>query len=667
MKDKISLKFNLKDENIEKQKERVISFLESSKRKIEELLSIKEKNYQNFVKPYQLLHERLNWYFKPIAHLNYVKNTEKTQKVYSELLPILTEYYTYLNQDERLYRAFKEIYEKEGAILNDTQKKVLEDMILEFELNGVGLEEKDKKRLKELNVKLSELQNRFAQNLLNATDSYEMIIDNFQDVKEFPEEELEKAKVERDGKTLYRFTLHAPSYIAYMTYGSNRKKREELYRTYVTRAPENEEVLEEILYLRYEKARILGFNNYAELSLKKKMAESPEEVLSFLRELAKKSKPKAEKEFEELKEFAKKHGLTGEFQAYDFSYYAEKFKKEKLSISEEEFRPFFEKNQVVKGLFDFLNRLFKIEFEKVSTSVWHPSVDVYDLYRNGRLIGRLYMDLEAREGKRDGAWMDEWVTHCTDEECNRILPIAFIVANFSPSMEELPSLLRHYDVVTLFHEMGHALHHLLSEVEEPFVSGTSGVEWDAVEFPSQFLENFAYDRDVLKLFARHYRTGEPLSDEKIEKLKNLRNFLSGIHMVRQLEFALFDMLIHMGRYSSKDVQDILNSVREEVSVIKPPPYNRFQWSFSHIFAGGYAAGYYSYKWAEVLSADAYFMFVDNGIYNDELADSFYEEVLKKGGSRPAREIFRRFAGREPDIDAILRLSGITEREEELQD
>ncbi len=650
--------FTVNEENLDKQKEKVLSQIEENKKAIKELLSIENKTYDNFVKPYQLLHEKLNWYFKPIAHLNYVKNTEKTQKVYSELLPVLTTYYTELGQNEELYHAFKEIYDKEKEHLSQAKRKVLEDLLLDFELSGISLPEEEKKRVKEINIKLSQLQNQFAQNLLNATDKYEMLIENYEDVKELPEEELQRAKVEKDGKTYYRFTLHAPSYIAYMTYGSNREKREELYKAYTTRAPENEEVLEEILALRHEKATLLGFKNYAELSLKKKMAESPEKVVEFLRKLAKASKPKAEEEFQRLKEFAKSLGLKDKFQAFDFSYYAEKYKKETLNINEEEFKPYFEKNRVINGLFAFLNKLFKLEFKKVDTPVWHPSVDVYDLYREGTLIGRLYMDLEAREGKRDGAWMDEWITHCSDENCNKIRPIAFIVANFSPSTKDLPSLLRHYDVVTLFHEMGHALHHLLSEVEEPFVSGISGVEWDAVEFPSQFLENFAYDKEVLKLFAKHYKTGEPLPKEKIEKLSKLRNFLSGMAMVRQLEFALFDILIHMGKYTAKEVQEILDKVREEVSVIKPPPYNKFQWSFSHIFAGGYAAGYYSYKWAEVLSADAYFMFVDNGIYNDELADSFYESILKKGGSRPAKELFLEFAKREPDVEALLRLSGI---------
>jgi len=655
--------FTLSDENIDKQGKAVLEQIEENKKKIEELLKISEKTYRNFVKPYQILQERLGWLFSPISHLNYVKNSEKTQKVYSSVLPVLTEYYTSISQDERIYRAFKEIYEKEKDILNQEQKKVMQDLIRDFELSGVGLPENKRNNVKEINIKLSHLQNSYAQNILNATDSYEMIIENPEDIKELPDIEKENAKLERNGKEIYRFTLHQPSYIAFMTYSSNREKREQLYRAYVTRAPENEKILEEILGLRYEKAKLLGFNNYAELSIATKMAGSPQQVIDFLRELAKRSKPQAEKEYEELNNFAKRLGLKDNVQAYDIAYYSEKLKKEKFNVDDEEYKPYFEKNNVVEGLFNFLNKFLKLEFEKIEVPVWDDTVDVYHIYRKGSLIGRIYLDLEAREGKKDGAWMDEWVTYHENEKGEIIPPVAFIVANFSPSSKKNPSLLRPYDVETLFHEMGHALHHLLSKVKEPFVSGISGVEWDAVEFPSQFLEKFAYEKEVLKLFAKHYKTGDPMPEEMIDRLKNAKNFQSALGMIRQLEFALFDMLIHLDKYTAEDVQNILNKVRDEISVIKPPSYNKFQWSFSHIFAGGYAAGYYSYKWAEVLSADAYFMFVDNGIYNDELSESFYSEILSKGGSRSADQLFKNFAGREPDIDALLRLSGIKNEQE----
>jgi len=650
--------FTVSDSSLDEQKKLVIKQIETNRKNLKKLLKIQNKTYENFVKPYQLMQVKLGILFSPISHLNYVKNSPKTQEVYTALIPVITEYYTELGQSRKLYESFKKIYSREKETLNQEQKKVLEDGIRDFELSGVNLEGEKREKVKQINIKLSQLQNQFAQNLLNATDRYEMIIEDFEDVKELPETELNTAKQEQDGKTVYRFTLHQPSYIAYMTYGSNRKKREQLYRAYVTRAPENDKLLEKILSLRYEKARLLGFNNYAELSLATKMAESPSQVLDFLYDLARKSKPRAEEEYQELNEFAKKSGLEDDLQAYDFAYYSEKLKKEKFCVNDEEYKPYFEKNQVIKGLFNFLNNLFKLEFEEVKVPVWHPSVNVYHIYRKNKLIGRLYLDLEAREGKRDGAWMDEWVVHHQDEKGNIIKPVAFIVANFSPSSEDIPSLLRPYDVETLFHEMGHALHHLLSEVKEPFVSGISGVEWDAVEFPSQFLEKFAYEPSVLKTFAYHYKTGQPIPDDMINKLKNSKNFLSALSMLRQIEFSLFDILIHLDRYTAEDVQKILDDVRKEVSVIKPPSYNRFQWSFSHIFAGGYAAGYYSYKWAEVLSADAYFMFVDNGIYNDEVAESFYSNILSKGGSMPASELFKRFAGREPDINALLKLSGI---------
>ena len=652
------LEFTYNDENLDQLKEKVLNQIEKNKKEIENLLKIENKTYKNFVKPYELLNVELGKLFQPIAHLNYVKNSPKTQEIYSALLPVLTEYYTNLGQDERIYKAFKEIYEKEKNSLNQEQKKVLEDSIRDFELSGVSLPEEKRNKVKEINIKLSQLQNQFAQNLLNATNAYEMIIEDESILKEMPQSDKETAKTERDGKIVYRFTLHQPSYIAFMTYATDREKREELYKAYSTRAPENDKVLEEILALRHEKANLLGFKNYAELSLATKMAQTPEEVINFLRDLAKKSKPQAEKEYEELNSYAKSKGFKDNIQAYDFAYWAEKLKKEKFNVNDEEYKPYFEKSSVIQGLFNFLNRLFKLEFKKVDVPVWDEKVDVFHLYRNRQLIGRLYMDLEAREGKRDGAWMDDWIPHHTDLKGNKVLPVAHIVANFAPSTDKVPSLLRPYDVETLFHEMGHALHHLLSKVEEPSVSGTSGVEWDAVEFPSQFLEQFAYEPSILKTFAKHYETGEPMPEEMMERLKNAKNFLSALAMVRQLEFGLFDMLIHLDKYTAEEVQQILNKVREEVSVIKPPKYNKFQWSFGHIFAGGYAAGYYSYKWAEVLSADAYFMFVDNGIYNDDIAESFYEEVLTKGGSKPAMEIFKSFAGRKPDINALLRLSGI---------
>ncbi len=643
--------FTITEENLDRQKELVLQTIEENKNKIQKLLKIENKTYDNFVRPLQLMEEKLGFYFSPISHLNYVKNSPKTEEVYNALLPHLSTYHTELGQNEKLYEGLKYVMEHEK--LEGERKKVLTDMLVEFELSGVALGEAAKEELKKINVELSELTSAFAQNLLKATDAYEMILTDPKDVEDMPESLLQSAKVEKG----WRFTLKQPSYIAYMTYGPNRQRREELYKAYVTRAPENEELIYRILELRHKKANLLGFDNYAQLSLEMKMAESPETVVHFLEELAAKSRPQAQKEFEQLQTFAEENGAAYDLQAYDVAYWSEKLKAAKYSVDDEAYKPYFEKEATLQGLFTFLHKLFGLRFERIETPVWHPSVGCYEISLPHRLVGRLYVDLESREGKRGGAWMDEWITHHIDENGEVVHPVAYIVANFAPATDTQPSLLRPDDVVTLFHEMGHALHHLLSEVKEPAVSGIAGVEWDAVEFPSQFLENFAYEEEVLGLFAKHYQTGEPLPKQMIANLKKAKNFQSAMAMVRQLEFGLFDMLVHIKW--PVDVQKVLDEVRARVSVVPTPSYNKFQWGFGHIFAGGYAAGYYSYKWAEVLSADAFFMFVDNGIYNDEIAESYLQEVLCKGGSRPAMESFKAFAGREPQSEALLKLCGIS--------
>ncbi len=650
--------FTLTNDTLEAQKAQLLQLLEENEKKIEALLKLEQKTYASFVTPYQIYSEEVGYLFTPISHLNYVCNTPETEHVYNELLPPLTEYSTRLSQNEDIYKAFKEIEAAEGETLDNAQKKVLKDTIQSFELSGVGLPEAQKKRLAEINLKLSELTTAYAQNLLRATEAYELIVEDFEAVKALPESDLAAAETEIEGKKAWRFTLQQPSFIAFMTYSPDRQLKERLYRAYTTRAPENETLITEILALRDEEAKILGFANYAQLSLETKMAREPEEVISFLETLAKKAKPQAKRELEALQAFASENGFEGDLEAWDIAYWSEKLKIATLDVADEAYKPYFEKEQTVAGLFDFLHALLGITFEKVDTPVWHESVDVFDLSYNGKKQARLYVDLENRKGKRGGAWMNDWVTHHRNLEGEIVLPIAFIVGNFAPATENSPSLLRPDDVVTLFHEMGHALHHMLSAVEEPFVSGINGVEWDAVEFPSQFLENFAYETKVLQRFAKHYRSGEALPAGMIEKLKNAKNFQSAMGMLRQLEFALFDMKIHLGLHDATEVQKILDAVRDEVSVMKPPAYNRFQWSFGHIFAGGYSAGYYSYKWAEVLSADAFFHFVDQGIFSDNVAGAYLEEVLQKGGSREAMESFVAFRGAEPDVDALLRLSDI---------
>jgi oligopeptidase A len=450
-----------------------------------------------------------------------------------------------------------------------------------------------------------------------------------------------------------------PSYLAYITYGSNREKREEIYKAYTTRAPENGKIIEQILKLKDEKVKILGFDSYAQYSLETKMAKTTQEVVSFLEELALKGKDRALEELEEIKEYAKKDGIE-DIQSFDMSYYSEKIKKEKYDLDEEYYRPYFEQNSVLNGFFDFLKEVFEIEFTLTDAKAWDEKVKVYNISEKGNVIARIYIDLEARKDKRGGAWMNNWHSHYVNSKGEKQLPTAYIVCNFPQSTENTPSLLRHSDVVTLFHEMGHALHHLLSKVPEAFVSGISGVAWDVVEFPSQFLEYFSYDKEVLKLFAKHYKTGEVLSDEAIDRIIKAKNFQSSMGMLRQIEFALFDFKLHEKLYKTEEeVQILLDEIREKYSVSKPPKYNKFQNGFSHIFAGGYAAGYYSYKWAEVLSADAFYMFIDSGrVLNKELATKYKNIVLKNGGSKDMDQLFFEFASRNPSVDSLLKIDGI---------
>lgn len=627
--------------------------LEENNKRVKELLKTESKTYENFVKPLEMMDEYLDHFFTPLSHLNSVNNSDKTQKVYTDSIPIITEYSTKLSQNINIYKAYKEIQTNEKESLNHEQKKVLELNILNFELSGAHLDEKKKERLQEINIKKSELSNNFSQNLLDATNDYEYIITDKKDIEGLPQSDIESAKHEDDGVVKYRFTLQMPSYIAYMTYGINRKIREELYRAYVTRAPQNAKIIDELLALKHEMSNLLGFENYAAYSLASKMAKDEDNVIEFLKALVKNSKEQAHEELKTLQKMA-----TEPLEIYDTAYYGELLKKEKYDLDEEMYRPYFEQKSVVNGTFKFLNKLFGIKFEKVDEELWDEKASSYDIYLHDKLKSRLYLDLEARKGKRGGAWMHNWQAHCIDENGKEQLASAFVVCNFPPSSKENPSLLRHDDVVTLFHEMGHAIHHLLSNVNESGVSGVNGVEWDAVEFPSQLLENFAYEPGVLKLFATHYKTGEIISNEMIDKLVKSKNFLSAMGMLRQLEFSLFDFMLHTRVHCEEEVQNLLDSIREETALIKTPAYNKFQNGFAHIFAGGYAAGYYSYKWAEVLSADAFFSVVDEGIFDSYTAKKYLDIVLYGGGAKSMGVLFEEVLNREPNPDNLLRLNGI---------
>ncbi|MGE4319177.1 MAG: M3 family metallopeptidase [Deferribacterales bacterium] len=626
------------------------SILSENRENLNKLLNIKDKTYISFIRPMMDMDMRIAEFFTPVSHINFVNNTEETQEVYNYCLPEITRYATEIGQNRDVYEAVLSVYEKEKNTLDKTQLKTLDNMLKGFRLSGVHLDDDKKARLMDINMELNKLSTDYAQNVMKDTDAFEIIIEDPKDVEGIPEPDLKAAKCDKG----WRFTLKMPSYIAYMTYGVNRDIREQLYKAYCTRAPQNADLIEQTLKLRKEKAQILGFKRYADLSLERKNADSPETVLSFLTDLTGKARKQAESEVEKLK---KASGLK-DIQSHDTTFYSEKLRRTECGYDEQAYRPYFEQETVVRGLFDFIFSLFAVGFSRADVPVWHESVKAYDLFKNGEIFARIYLDLEFRNGKRDGAWMNDWQTRHIDA-MGRVRPAtALICANFPQSTPENPSLLRHSDVVTLFHEMGHALHHLLSDVNEADVSGVNGVEWDVIEFPSQFLELFAYSREVLRMFARHHETGEVLTEEMIDKLDCVRTFMSASAMMRQLEFGTFDILIHEEAYSAEDVQKILDGVRQKTSIIVPPSYNRFQNSFSHIFAGGYGAGYYSYKWAERLSCDAYSIFEKHGVFHRETGESFLNNVLSKGGSGDMIEFFRTFAGREPDNTALLTVNGI---------
>ena len=651
----MSQKFIINDfENSAKNLEKLIN---KNNIQLNELLKIKEKTYNNFCVPYQLMQENLEVFTTPIFHIDSVQNSELSQKVYGECLPILSIYGTKLGQNEELFSAIKLIKSTESKILNIEQNKVLDNEIRDFKLGGCGLSDKSKKDLEDINLQLGELSKDFSQNLLDATNSWEMICDE-RDVQQLPASDKQSASYEdKDGNTKYKFTLQMPSYIAYSTYGNNREKREEIYKAYCTRASQNEDLIEQIIELKTKKSNILGFDSYSSYSIESKMASSEDDVISFLEKLASFSKNKANDELNEVKNIANKLDGISDLQSYDLGYYSEKLKEEQYSIDEEYYKPYFEQDSVVLGLFEFLYKIFNIKFTRIEEESWNKKVKIFEIHEDGKYIGKIFLDLEARTDKSGGAWMHNWHNKY-DINNNNQTPSAFVVCNFPASSKEQKSLLRHSDVVTLFHEMGHALHHLLSNVNEPFVSGINGVAWDTVEFPSQFLEYFSYEKEVLQIFAKHYETKEVLNDDAINKLIKARNFQSALGTLRQVEFALFDFKLYQSKKSKEEVQSLLDEIREEYSVLTPPSYNKFQNGFSHIFAGGYSAGYYSYKWAEVLSADAFYLFKEKGIFNTNLAKSYKDIILGNGGSKDMNELYLNFASREPKVESLLKIDDI---------
>lgn len=634
--------------DIQAVKKVLLQTIKDNLREIDSLVEIQNKTYDNFIYPLGDLDEKVDMLYNTISHQNSVNNSELTQEIINDILPEISKYGTKVATDTRIYNGYKYIKNNEYDNLDDEQKKVIDDGIFDFHLSGADLSDDDKKILEDINESLSKLSKEFSQNIIDSSKKYELIIDDFEDVKEIPKNDLESAKFEKDGNVFYKFTLQMPSYIAYMTYGNNRKKREEIYKAYNTRASKNDEVIDKILVLKEKIAKLFNFESYALYSNAFKDAKSVDMVESFLENLSIKSKNSAIKEFKELEEFAKI-----KIESYDSAYYSEKLRAKNFDINEEYFQEYFEKTATLRGVLDFLEKSFSVEIKKTTATVWDDKVEVFDFYKDNQVFGRMYFDLEAREGKRDGAWMDNFESYGLKANKKLDKASAFIVCNFPPSSGDKPSLLRHSDVETLFHEIGHGIHHIFSKVKQKDISGVNGVKWDVIEFPSQFLEQFAYDKTTIKLFAKHYKTGEKLKDEDIDKLIKARNFQSAMHLARQCELSIFDIKLHKKLYQKEQVQNLLDDIRKKHSIIIPPKYSKFQHAFSHIFAGGYSAGYYSYKWAEVLSADLYIESKKQNIWN-----KYLENVLHKGGSKSMGELFFNILKREPRDEALLELNGI---------
>lgn len=611
--------------------------------------------------------ERLGTAWGAIGHLNAVANTPELREAYNAMLPAVTEFYTQLGADEKLYAKYKAIAAN-AAALSPARQRALKLWIRDFVLSGAELQGAARERFAAIQEESAELAQKFSEHVMDATDGYSYYATSEQ-LAGVPQDVLAQTReaAAADGKPeLHKLTLHFPCYGPVMQYAQDRALRETLYRAYVTRASEfgpaeldNSRLMQQLLMLRQEEAQLLGYRNFAQVSLVPKMAESPEQVLSFLRDLGAKARPFGERDLRELKDFAAQHLGLAELHAWDLAFASEKLKQARYAFSDQEVRQYLTVPRVLAGLFEIIERLFSVKIVEAQAEVWHESVKFYRLERQGQLIGQFYLDLYARIGKRPGAWMDEVRSRWLRPDGLQQVPVAHLVCNFSSPSGAKPALLTHDDLTTLFHEFGHGLHHLLTQVDELGISGISGVEWDAVELPSQFMENFCWEWEVMSKLSGHVDTGEPLPRALFDKMVAAKNFQAGLQTLRQLEFALFDMRLHGEPGREADVQTVLDEVRAEIAVIPPPDFNRFQHSFSHIFAGGYSAGYYSYKWAEVLSADAWSAFEEEGVFNPDTGTRYLRSILEMGGSREAMESFKAFRGREPHIDALLRHQGMT--------
>ncbi len=652
------------------------SILGDNRVAIEELLSrpAEQLDWQTLVVGLDEMNARLGRAWSPVSHLNAVCNSPELRSAYEACLPKLSAYYTELGQNRALFEAYKALAEGPAAAgFEVAQKTILEHSLRDFRLSGIDLPPVEQQRFGAIQMKLAELGSRFSNQLLDATQAWTKHLTDEAALAGLPDSAKGQMKQAAEAKGLdgWLITLEFPSYYAVMTYADDRALRQEVYTAYSTRASDqgpnagqfdNGPVMEEILDLRQELAKLLGYASYAELSLATKMAESPEQVLGFLRDLAVRSKPFAEKDLAELRAFAAEQGLD-DLKSWDTGYYAEKLRQSRYSLNQEELRAYFPIDKVLAGLFAVVQRLYGIEIVELEDfDAWHPEVRLFEIREHGEHVGRFFFDLYARANKRGGAWMDGARDKRRDAEGRLISPVANLVCNFTPPVGERPALLTHDEVTTLFHEFGHGLHHLLTRVEHAGASGINGVAWDAVELPSQFMENWCWEPEGLALISGHYQTGEPLPQEKLERMLAAKNFQSGMMMVRQLEFSLFDFELHATHGDGRSVLEVLEAIRDEVSVLRPPRENRFPNSFAHIFSGGYAAGYYSYKWAEVLSSDAFSRFEEEGVFNAETGRAFREAILARGGSQEPMVLFVDFRGREPSIDALLRHLGLSQEE-----
>ena len=654
----------------------ITQLIDQNRDSIAHLSKQTQPNWDELIKPLSLMNDRLEKAWSPVRHLNSVKSSPELRDAYNNCLPLLSEYATEVSQNHALYTGYRSIAESSDfAGFTPAQQKTITDALLHFRLGGVELEGEDRTRYQQIQTQLSELQSLFENNLLDSTQAWQYLTEDEADLAGLPGYAVAMLRQLAEQKELpgYRLTLDMPCYLAVITYADNRSLRQAIYEAYVTRASDrgvtdkvwdNAPIMQGIVAKRHEKAKILGFSSYAEYSLQSKMASSVEQVLEFLHDLAARSRQAAIDEVQERQAYAESLGFEGKLQAWDWAYYSEKLKQHRYQVSDEDLKPYFSDKRVIEGLFEIVARLYRIRISRVDEGVdrWHQSVGFYQIEdAEGAPLGQFYLDLYARENKRGGAWMDECINRYRIDGKTQ-LPVAYLTCNLTPPLGDEPALFTHDEVITLFHEFGHGLHHLLTRIDVPDVAGINGVEWDAVELPSQFMENFCWEYDALFVFAHHYQTDEPLPRDLYERMLAARNFQSALQMLRQIEFSLFDIRLHQQAdiTTAEQIQQTLDQVREDIAVASTPQINRFQNGFSHIFAGGYAAGYYSYKWAEVLSADAFAVFEEEGIFNPGTGQRFLQCVLEKGGSRPAMESFRCFRGREPNIEALLRHSGISQ-------